>query len=352
MAIGNNKPFNLDKFEKQINDIANANDAELKKIQQEFNLTNQEYNKRLERLWGNQGVNDPEIDKLMEQLQSEVRLDEQEKERGRQEDQKLQERLDKLKGPIPTTEELEARLAKLKENPIPEQVQHKRLSEEGFSFNDNKDFITINLDAQTEMAKAYGEISNNPEEKKELNTAATKLGMISQLINYMPEVSKEEQPKVLEIIGKGLGKIYNGIKDGISYAIDGIKKLGGKLVESIKSIFKESPEKQLEKKRNTLKGLYENFVELKGVTGKVKEQFLEKHFNEIDKLTTPQEFLKETAKITKAIQKAGKDKLLEIKNKHIESQKALQQKYAQRSNGLSPSPTPPVNKGKSNSLNI
>ncbi|MCC8417387.1 MAG: hypothetical protein LN588_02515 [Rickettsia endosymbiont of Bryobia graminum] len=238
MPTGNKKLFNsLKQVEQEVNRIVTAKGIEFKKLQQEFGLLN-DYNDQMSATlagsW-NSGENDREVEEELNRLMAEAKLEQKETE------------LNKGSGKVPTTVE----------GPIPtvptmeeltggvelkrDSSQDQRLSAAGFSFNENKEFITINLDAQTMIAKSSSEISADLEEKEQLNEVGDRLGMISQVVKNT-EISKEDQPRMFEIISKGLEKIYDGIKEGVSSTLDGIKKLGGKFVESIKSIFKESPE--------------------------------------------------------------------------------------------------------------
>ncbi|WP_375327025.1 hypothetical protein [Candidatus Tisiphia endosymbiont of Nemotelus uliginosus] len=68
---------------------------------------------------------------------------------------------------------------------------------------------------------------------------------MSNIIADITPIPKEYEAQLSTIITNGLQKIYEGIKEVVSPAIDAIKEIGSTFINSIKSIFKESPEKQI-----------------------------------------------------------------------------------------------------------
>ena len=93
--------------------------------------------------------------------------------------------------------------------------------------------------------------------------------------------------------------------------------------------------------------LYKTYIDLKGVKPKIKEEFLKKHYGQIDQLQTPQEIFVETAKITKSIRIAGKQKINNLKQQRIINRIKKQSPTAfMNNNSFTPSNTP-TNKGKS-----
>ena len=90
---------------------------------------------------------------------------------------------------------------------------------------------------------------------------------------------------------------------------------------------------------------------MKGVKPKIKEEFLKKHYEQIDQLQTPQEIFVETAKITKSIRTAGKQKINNLKQQQIINKMKKQSPTAFiNNNSFTPSNTP-TNKGKSSKSN-
>ncbi|WP_375318983.1 hypothetical protein [Candidatus Tisiphia endosymbiont of Oplodontha viridula] len=124
-----NKIQNInEEFEKVSDDL----DRELSK----FEKVEDVFNDSLDRVTGS--VSDQEVDKLLEQMQSEVNLDKKSAALGKQKDQEIADRLKAIRDPRPTEEalknpaptptvkELEARLKKLKDStPTVEKPQKK-----------------------------------------------------------------------------------------------------------------------------------------------------------------------------------------------------------------------------------
>ena len=107
----------------------------------------------------------------------------------------------------------------------------------------------------------------------------------------------------------------------------------------------------MKESKTQLKKLYKTYVDLKGVKPKIKEEFPKKHYEQIEQLQTPQEIFVETAKITKSIRTAGKQKINNLKQQQIINKMKKQSPAAFiNNNSFTPSNTP-TNKGKSSKSN-
>jgi len=198
-------------------------------------------------------------------------------------------------------QELHERLKKLREEPLTKQVD--------LSFDKTKSIITEGINAQAEIASRIASQSKKVEEKKPLVDLAINLNEVSNITADISPNLKEHENKVLDIITNSLNKIYEGIKKITTPAINTLKKIGSVFIDSIKSLSKKSSVNQIEETKGKLKELYKTYADLKGVDGKVKEKFLKNHHKQIDQLQTPQEIFLETAKITKSIAVAGRQKV-------------------------------------------
>ncbi|CEO17580.1 hypothetical protein RMONA_06105 [Rickettsia monacensis] len=271
-----------------------------------------------------------EVDDLIEQMQSELKLEQKSKSLNDQKDQAIRDRLDKLREDSPITQ---------KKTPI------------DLSFNDTKSIITDTIDAQADIASLYANRSTELEEKKALFHLANNLTEARDIIRDIPSISKEYEPKILDVIASGLGKIYEGIKKIASPAVNIIKEIVSSLVNSIKSFPQKSSKQKIKESKIKLKKLYKTYVDLKGVKPKIKEEFLKKHYERIDQLQTPKEIFVETAKITKSIRIAGKQKINNLKQQQIINRMKKQSPTAFiNKNSFTPSNTP-TNKGKSSKSN-
>ncbi|HJD58318.1 MAG TPA: hypothetical protein LFV92_03840 [Rickettsia endosymbiont of Ceroptres masudai] len=269
---------------------------------------------------------DDEVDKLVEKIQSEVKLEQQSKALNAQKDQEIRDRLDKLRDDSPVT---------------------RKKTSTDLSFNDTKSIITDTIDAHADIASSYANRSTDLEEKQALFNLANNLTEARDIIRDTPPISKEYEPKILDVIARGLGKIYEGIKKIASPAVNIIKEIGSSLVHSIKSLPQKSSKQQIKESKIKLKKLYKTYVDLKGVKPKIKEEFLKKHYEQIDQLQTPQEIFVETAKITKSIRIAGRQKINNLKQQLIINRMKKQSPTAfMNNNSFTPSNTP-TNKGKS-----
>ncbi|WP_218460322.1 hypothetical protein [Rickettsia sp. TH2014] len=268
---------------------------------------------------------DDEVDKLVEKIQSEVKLEQKSKALNAQKDQEIRDRLDKLR----------------EDSPITQKKTHIDLS-----FNDTKSIITDTIDAQADIASSYANRSTDLEEKKALFNLANNLTEARDIIRDTPPISKEYELKILDVIARGLGKIYEGIKKIASPAVNIIKAIGSSLVNSIKSHPQKSSKQQIKESKIKLKKLYKTYIDLKGVKSKIKEEFLKKHYEQIDQIQTPQEIFVETAKITKSIRIAGRQKINNLKQQRIINRMKKQSPARRGNSPLVPSNTPKVNKGK------
>nr|WP_253308334.1 hypothetical protein [Rickettsia endosymbiont of Ceutorhynchus assimilis] len=314
MSKRNNEIFNARSLQELEARVAKLTERSEKDLQNEMNNFDQ-FNARLDKLWGKDSHSDDEVDKLLAQIQSEVKLEAKSKELGNRQDQALRDRLNRLKADSPIRQKTSATdLSYITHNPSNETNKKTPV---GFSFDDTKSIITANLDVQTGIADAFAHQYNDVQEKKSLTNLASKLEEMSNIIANISPIPQEYEAKVSNIITNGLQKIYEGIKEIVSPAIDIIKEIGSIFINSIKSIFKESPEKQMVTTKANLKGLYKTYAELKGVDNKVKEKFLKNHYEQIDRLQSSKELLAETAKITKSIANAGIQKINNLKQQQI-----------------------------------
>ncbi|WP_341786689.1 hypothetical protein [Rickettsia endosymbiont of Cantharis rufa] len=266
-----------------------------------------------------------EVDDLIERMQSELKLEQKSKNLNDQKDQAIRDRLDKLREDSPVTQ--------------------KKTSIDP-SFNDTKSIITDTIDVQADIASLYANRATELEEKKALLHLANNLTEASDIIRDTLPISKEYEPKVLDVIASGLNKIFEGIMKIASPAVNIIKEIGSSLVNSIKSLPQKSSKTQMKESKTQLKKLYKTYVDSKGVKPKIKEEFLKKHYEQIEQLQTPQEIFVETAKITKSIRTTEKQKINNLKQQQIINKMKKQSPAAFiNNNSFVPSNTP-TNKGK------
>ncbi|MCZ6901993.1 MAG: hypothetical protein O7C59_02625 [Rickettsia endosymbiont of Ixodes persulcatus] len=264
-----------------------------------------------------------EVDDLIEQIQSEVKLEQKSRNLSNQKDQEIRDRLDKLREDSPITQ--------------------KKTSTD-LSFNDTKLIITDTIDAQADIASLYANRSTELEEKKALLYLANNLTEARDIIRDTSPISKEYEPKILDVIASGLNKIYEGIKKIASPAVNILKEIGSSFINSIKSLPRKSSKKQIKESKIKLKKLYKTYIDLKG-------EFLKKHYERIDQLQTPQEIFVETAKITKSIGIAGRQKINNLKQQQIINRMKKQSPTAFiNNNSFVPSNTP-TNKVRSSKSN-
>ncbi|XVN41478.1 MAG: hypothetical protein RCO49_02825 [Rickettsia endosymbiont of Argas persicus] len=246
-----------------------------------------------------------EVDSLIEEIQSELRLEKKSKELKDRPDLELRDRLKRLK-------EDRSKKSSIKEP-------------ENLAFPQTKSTITDSLDMQAKIASRAATQLNEKEAKIPLMNFATKLYDMRDIIANTPDISKEQEPKLLDVITSTLSKIYEGIKKITTPAVNTLKKIGSIFTDSIKSLSRKSSDKQMEESKAKLKELYKSYVDLAGenldpkVKKQVKQKFLKKHFDQIDKLQTPKEIFLETAKVTKSIAIAGQQKIQKNRQKFKEA---------------------------------
>ncbi len=122
VTMSKKKSNNLSKKIQNINEKFEKTLGELDKKLLESEMVTDMINDSLDRTGGS--VPSSEVDKLMEEMQSEVNLDNKSAELGKRKDQEIEARLNKLKkdptptveGPIPTVDDLQETLKKLKED--------------------------------------------------------------------------------------------------------------------------------------------------------------------------------------------------------------------------------------------
>lgn len=254
----------------------------------------------------------------------------------------LESRLRKLqdRDNVPSLDALEAKLAKLQDKPyvpfkkpsseadklieqIESEIKLENKSKElndrpkkpivknphNLTFQQTKSIIADSLDRQTKIASKAIKQVNEKEAKIPLMDFTTKLYDMRDIIANTPDIHKEQEPKLLDIVANTLSKIYDEIKKITTPAINTLKKIGSIFTDSIKSLSQKSSDKQMEESKAQLKGLYKSYVALKGVDAKVKKEFLKNHYSQIDQLQTPQQIFLETAKVTRSIATAGAKKV-------------------------------------------
>ncbi|HJD65270.1 MAG TPA: hypothetical protein LFW10_03940 [Rickettsia endosymbiont of Diachasma alloeum] len=230
-----------------------------------------------------------EADKLIEQIESEIKLENKSKELNDRPNQELRDRLTRLKEDRP-------------KKPVVKNPKN-------LTFQQTKSIIADSLDRQAKIASRATKQVNEKEAKIPLMDFTTKLYDMRDIISSTPDIPKEQEPKLLDIVANTLSKIYDGIKKITTPAINTLKKIGSIFTDSIKSLSKTSSDKQMAESKAQLKELYKSYVDLKGVDAKVKKEFLKNHYSQIDQLQTPQQIFLETAKVTRSIATAGAKKV-------------------------------------------
>lgn len=230
-----------------------------------------------------------EADKLIEQIESEIKLENKSKELNDRPNQELRDRLTRLKEDRP-------------KKPVVKNPKN-------LTFQQTKSIIADSLDRQAKIASRATKQVNEKEAKIPLMDFTTKLYDMRDIISSTPDIPKEQEPKLLDIVANTLSKIYDGIKKITTPAINTLKKIGSIFTDSIKSLSKKSSDKQMAESKAQLKKLYKSYVDLKGVDAKVKKEFLKNHYSQIDQLQTPQQIFLETAKVTRSIATAGAKKV-------------------------------------------
>ncbi len=270
-------------------------DSRLRKLQDRDNISSlEELETRLARLQDKPYVPSKkpssEADKLIEQIESEIKLENKSKELNDRPNQELRDRLKKLKEERP------------KKKPAINKPKNLTLRH-------TKSIITDSLDMQAKIASKALKQVNEKEAKIPLMDFTTKLYDMRDIIANTSGISKEQEPKLLDMIANTLSKIYDEIKKITTPAINTLKKIGSIFTDSIKSLSTKSSDKRREESKAALKELYKSYVDLKGIDEMVKKEFLKNHYNHIDQLQTPQQIFLETVKVTKSIAAAGTTKV-------------------------------------------
>jgi hypothetical protein len=217
---------------------------------------------------------------------------------------------------------------------------------------------------QGSLADEFAKTSSNPQEKTQLKTFsedATKLSKIVDKVTSLETTDKNVQDlgssqakekqqssnKLMSGIAQASEKLYSGLKSGISTAINKIKELGAKYVDSIKSWFspqkkeqgvrvdqsiastnkaltavKKPPEKLKEAKKD-LQNSFENLANQYGkIIPKEKQAAFQKlQDNKVANKMTTQELIAETKKIMGSVLKQHVENTQQGKQKLLQSQK-------------------------------
>ncbi|MCC8416469.1 MAG: hypothetical protein LN575_03810 [Rickettsia endosymbiont of Gnoriste bilineata] len=263
-----NKIKNLDEeFEKVSDDL----DRELSKVEKVADV----FNDSLDRIAGSGSVSEQEVDKFIEEMQSEVNLDKKSAALGKQKDQELEARLKAIRdprpteealknpAPVPTVEELEARLKKLKDStPTVEKPQKK--------VDRSKDNQTKQPQSIKPTTKVVDKVAVRPKDNKlEANSPATSPEPLVKEPSKSDKSDRDTlQPSMTQSKQTGwFAKIASAIIDVI---VDNIKGLLGnsQIQDSSKQ---QNQQMTLEKMQADVKKLNEPLVALK------KVQELRKH---------------------------------------------------------------------------
>ncbi len=251
----NNKIQNInEEFEKVSDDL----DRELFKFEKVEGV----FNDSLDRIAGS--VSDQEVDKLLEQMQSEVKLDKKSAALGKQKDQQIADRLKAIRDPrpteealknptpTPTVEELEARLKKLKGSTPTIEKPQKRVDK-------SKDNEIKQPQPIKPTKKVVNKVAARPKDNKlETNSPATSPEPVVREPSkpdrdtLPPSMTKPEQTT------GWFAKIINAIMDVV---VDNIKGfLGNSQIQAPKQ---QGQQMSLDKIQADVKKLNEPLVALK-----------------------------------------------------------------------------------------
>lgn len=262
-----NKIQNInEEFEKVSDDL----DRELSKVEKVADV----FNDSLDRIAGS--VSEQEVDKLIEEMQSEVNLDKKSAALGKQKDQELEARLKAIRdprptkealknpAPVPTVEELEARLKKLK-NSTPT-VEKPKKKVEKLKDNETKQPQSIKP-----TTKVVDKVAARPKDNKlETNSPATSPEPLVKEPSKSDKSDRDTlQPSMTKSKQTGwFAKIVSAIIDVI---VDNIKGLLGN--PQIQDSSKQQNQKMtLEKMQADVKKLNEPLVALKKVQALRKQE--------------------------------------------------------------------------------
>ncbi|WP_425363445.1 hypothetical protein [Candidatus Tisiphia endosymbiont of Hybos culiciformis] len=286
-SLGNKIQNINEEFEKVSDDL----DKELSKFEKVGDI----FNDSLDRVAGS--VSDQEVDKLIEQMQSEVNLDKKSAALGKQKDQEIADRLKAIRdprpteealknpAPTPTVEELEARLKKLKDSTPTVEKPPKKV--EKSKAPDVKQSQSVKS-----TKKVVNKVATRPKDNKlEASSPATPSEPVVRKLpesdksdrgDLPPSVTKPEQTSP-EKTTNWFAKIVNAIIDVI---VDNIKGLLGN------SQIQDAPKQQgqqisLEKIQADVKKLNEPLVALKKRQEvRDKELMVKKIRNSLQKVRT------------------------------------------------------------------
>ena len=111
--------------------------------------------------------------------------------------------------------------------------------------------VSVLLRVHSDIAESAIEDSSDAVEKEQLTKFAKGARALSSDIDQVlpkrdlgEEAGQDNSNRLVSIIGLGTKKLYDGLKSGISSAIDNIKKLGKQLGKYISSLFNKTPKKQ------------------------------------------------------------------------------------------------------------
>jgi hypothetical protein len=228
--------------------------------------------------------------------------------------------------------------------------------------------ISNMIKAHGALVDEYAKTSSNPQEKTQLTTFSEDAIKLSKIVDKVTsfettdknaqdlggDQAKEKQQssnKLMSGIAQAAEKLYSGLKPGVSTAIDKIKELGIKCVDSIKSWFSipqkeqglrvaqaiaatnkavgivENPSEKLKEATKDLQNSFKNLTkQYAEIIPKEKQAVFKKwQANKIADKMTPQELIKETKKIMGAVLKQH------VQNTEQGKQK-LQQSYKDKIN--------------------
>lgn len=165
-----------------------------------------------------------EVDKLMEQMKDEIRLENQSKQIEREKDQQLEARLQKSKGPIPADLELEARFTALQDSrPTQEALKNPKKPS-------TDEELRARLDKLSD-GKPREPLETRPKNKElEYNFGKAKTGFKPIQPTELPKINApQENPQIAKPKkqlgwGERIKNFINDLKDFVINAFDGKKQ--------------------------------------------------------------------------------------------------------------------------------
>lgn len=273
-----NKIQNIDEEFAKVSDDLDRKLSEFEKVGDVFNDS-------LDKMAS--AVSDQEVDKLLEQMQSEVKLDKKSAALGTQKDQELADRLKAIRyprpteqalknpAPTPTVEELEARLKRLKDSTPTVEKPQKRVGK----LKDNKIKQPQSIKP---TKKVVNKVAVRPKDNKlETNSPTTSPESVVRKPSEPDKNDKDTLPLSMTKPEQTTGwfaKIINAIIDVI---VDNIKGfLGNPQIQDAPK--QQNQQISLEKIQADVKKLKEPLVALK----KVQEVRVKKLRNTLEKVRT------------------------------------------------------------------